>query len=63
VTYSIFDNGNLVVSFDREDEAHHAFERFAHETSHPDDLMLLTFADDGTIVDELDGSQVAPARS
>jgi hypothetical protein len=27
MTYSIFDTGNLVVSFDREDEAHEAFAR------------------------------------
>ncbi len=59
MTYSIFDTGNLVVSFDREDEAREAFDRIAREAAHPEDLMLLTFADDGSVVDEYVSTVVA----
>lgn len=62
MTYSIFDTGNLVVSFDREDDAHEAFARIAHEASDTDDLMLLTFADDGSVVDEYVTSDTHAAR-
>lgn len=53
MTYSIFDNGNLVVSFDRQDEAHDALERIA--TTNPeacDDLLLVAFDEDGRVVDD-----------
>lgn len=51
MTYSIFDTGNLVVSFDRADEAQAAFERIVHEnaTAH-DRLLLVAFDDDGNAV-------------
>lgn len=50
MTYSILDTGNLVVSFDREDEATSAFARIAQESSAPDDLVMLTFDDAGSLV-------------
>lgn len=51
MTYSIFDNGNLVVSFDTREEAEHALERIAAEPSQPTDtLMLVAFDDDGHAV-------------
>lgn len=61
MTYSIFDTGNLVVSFDREDEAREAFARLAHESA-ADDLVMFTFDDAGRVVDELAAETVADAR-
>ena len=62
MTYAIFDNGNLVVSFDREDEAREAFDRIAREASHPADLLMIAFDDDGGVIDEVDGVRAAAAR-
>ncbi|MBO0767320.1 MAG: hypothetical protein J2O48_01420 [Solirubrobacterales bacterium] len=46
--YSIFDNGNLVVSFDTSEEAESALTRIAAEESQPTDtLMLIAFNDSG----------------
>jgi hypothetical protein len=54
MTYSIFDTGNLVVSYDREDAARDALARIAAETPDADEcLVLLAFDDDGHIVDEV----------
>ncbi len=51
MTYSIFDTGNLVVSFDRADEAQLAFERIVRESAAaPDRLLLVAFDDDGNAV-------------
>jgi hypothetical protein len=48
MTYSIFDAGNLVVSFDRADEAQAAFDRIAREDPAAHDrLLLVAFDDDG----------------
>jgi fructoselysine-6-P-deglycase FrlB-like protein len=46
MTYSIFDNGNLVVAFDREDEALHALERLAAEDEGAAERILLVATDD-----------------
>jgi hypothetical protein len=62
MTYSIFDTGNLVVSFDREDEARDALVRIANEADGPGALMMLTFDDDGTIVDGLVATSAASAH-
>jgi hypothetical protein len=63
MTYSIFDAGNLVVSFDRKDEAHEALERLA--TGHPsarDGLLLVAFDDAGNVVgDCAPGERLASA--
>jgi hypothetical protein len=59
MTYSIFDTGNLVVSYDREDAARHALARIAAEVPDADAcLLLVAFDDDGHVVDE-----VAPSDS
>lgn len=51
MTYSIFDAGNLVVSFGREDEAYEALERLAGENQDAaDDLLLVAFDDAGNAV-------------
>lgn len=51
VTYSIFDTGSLVVSFDREDEAHDALERLAGNDAHVrGSLLLVAFDDAGNAV-------------
>jgi hypothetical protein len=63
MTYSIFDAGNLVTSFDREDEAHEAFERLAHENAETSDgLLLVAFDDAGDIVaDCIPGGRIVTA--
>lgn len=59
MTYSIFDTGNLVVSYDREDAAQDALARIAAETPDADEcLLLVAFDDDGRLVDE-----IAPPRA
>ena len=51
MTYSILDNGNLVVSFDREDEAYEALERLADESSEArGGLLLVAFDAHGNAV-------------
>jgi hypothetical protein len=51
MTYSIFDNGNLVVSFDSPEEALSALERIAAEESQPTDtLILIAFDENGYAV-------------
>jgi hypothetical protein len=53
MTYSIFDTGNLVVSFEREDEAQDALRRIAHHDPRAaDDLLLVAFDDTGRVVSE-----------
>jgi len=53
LTYSIFDNGNLVVSFDREDDACDAFDRIVDENRPAEDgLLLVVFDEDGRMVDD-----------
>ncbi len=51
MTYSILDNGNLVVSFDREDEAYEALERLADGGADArGGLLLVAFDTDGNAV-------------
>jgi hypothetical protein len=45
MSYSIFDAGNLVASFDNEDEAHAALERLARESPETSDGLLLVAFD------------------
>jgi hypothetical protein len=57
--YSIFDTGNLVVSFDREDAAYEALARLAREDT-SDRLLLVAFDDDGnTIAECVPGERIA----
>lgn len=54
MTFSIFDTGNLVVSYDREDAARSALARIARETPDAEEcLLLVAFDDDGHVVDEV----------
>jgi fructoselysine-6-P-deglycase FrlB-like protein len=50
VTYSIFDMGSLVVSFESEDEGHDALERLAEEGSARGGLLLVAFDERGSAV-------------
>ena len=51
--YSIFDTGNLVASFDREDAAYEALTRLAHASSDAANRLLLVASDgDGNAVAE-----------
>jgi len=51
MTYSIFDTGNLVVSFDRAGAAQEAFERMARENAAARDrLLLVAFDEDGNAI-------------
>lgn len=63
MTYSIFDTGNLVVSFDREDAAYEAMARLAQDAPEANDrLLLVAFDDDGNAVaDCLPGERIAHA--
>lgn len=64
MTYSIFDNGNLVVSFDREDEAHEALERLAggENLEAADGLLLVAFDDAGhAVADCAPGERIVTA--
>jgi hypothetical protein len=57
--YSIFDTGNLVVSFDREDAAYQALARLAQEDT-SDRLLLVAFDDHGnTIAECVPGERMA----
>lgn len=60
MTYSIFDNGSLVVSFDREEEAQEALERLASESVDArDGLLLVAFDDAGnTVADCAPGERI-----
>jgi hypothetical protein len=63
MTYSIFDNGNLVVSFDREEDAYDAFVGIAAESPQASaGLLLVAFDEDGRIVDDcVPGTRLARA--
>ena len=63
MTYSIFDTGNLVVSFDREDSAYEALDRFVREAPEAEDrLLLVAFDDEGNAVDDCaPGERIAHA--
>jgi len=51
MTYSIFDAGNLVASFNQPHEAQAAFERIVRENAPAHDrLLLVVFDDDGNSV-------------
>lgn len=50
MTYSIFDTGNLVASFDREDTAAEALRRLAEDPEAADRLLLVAFDDAGNPV-------------
>jgi hypothetical protein len=53
MTYSIFDAGNLVVSFDQEDAAHDALERMVREDADAAGrLVLVAFDDSGNVVSD-----------
>jgi hypothetical protein len=53
MTYAILDNGNLVVSFDRANDAREAFERLVAENAEANDgLLLVAFDDAGRVVDD-----------
>lgn len=61
MTYSIFDTGNLVVSFDREDDAYEALERIAREAPDAQDRVLLVAFDDSgnPVSDCVPGERIA----
>jgi hypothetical protein len=63
MTYSILDHGNLVVSFDREDEAYEALERLAEESVEArDGLSLVAFdADGNAVADCVPGERISTA--
>jgi hypothetical protein len=63
MTYSIFDNGNLVGSIDREDEAYDAFVRIAAENPPARaGLLLVAFDEEGRMVDDcVPGTRLARA--
>jgi hypothetical protein len=51
MTYSIFDAGNLVASFERDDEAYAALERLAAASDEArDGLLLVAFDDTGNVI-------------
>jgi hypothetical protein len=53
MTYSIFDAGNLVVSFDQEEAAYDALERIARESAGAKDrLLLVAFDEHGNVVSD-----------
>lgn len=63
MTYSIFDTGNLVASFDREDEAYEALERLAAASPDAaDGLLLVAFDDAGKpVADCAPGERIVTA--
>ena len=63
MTYSIFDNGNLIVSFDGEADAYDAFVRIAADNPQQGaGLLLVAFDEDGRMVDDcVPGSRLARA--
>ena len=53
MTYSIFDTGNLVVSYDEPEAAQEALARLAAaEPDGADRLLVIAFDDHGHVVDE-----------
>lgn len=53
VTYSIFDSGNLVASFERDDEAYKALERLAVASVEAREaLLLVAFDEAGNVIAE-----------
>jgi hypothetical protein len=63
MTYSIFDNGNLVVSFDEEQAAYDALERLAREApAGAENLLLVAFDDRGNAISDCaPGERIAAA--
>jgi len=63
MVYSIFDDGNLVVSFEDEETACGALERIAREDPRlRDRLVLIAFDEDGDVVSEwIPGEHVSHA--
>jgi hypothetical protein len=63
MTYSIFDTGNLVVSFDQEDEAYDAMQRIVHDDPSSEDRLLLVAydADGHAVADCVPGERIAQA--
>jgi hypothetical protein len=61
MTYSIFDAGNLVTSFDNEDEAHTALDRIAREDPAARDRLLLVAFDEAghAVADCAPGERIA----
>jgi hypothetical protein len=53
MTFSIFDTGNLVVSFDEPDEARAELDRIMrNDPSSASRLLLVAFNEDGQVVDD-----------
>jgi hypothetical protein len=53
MTFSIFDTGNLVVSFDEPDEARAELDRIIrNDPSSASRLLLVAFNEDGQVVDD-----------
>jgi hypothetical protein len=53
MTFSIFDTGNLVVSFDEPDEARAELDRIMrNDPSSASRLVLVAFNEDGQVVDD-----------
>jgi hypothetical protein len=53
MTFSIFDTGNLVVSFDEPDEARAELDRLIrNDPSSASRLLLVAFNEDGQVVDD-----------
>jgi hypothetical protein len=53
MTFSIFDTGNLVVSFDAPDEARAELDRIIrNDPSSASRLLLVAFNEDGQVVDD-----------
>jgi hypothetical protein len=60
MTYSIFDTGNLVLSFDRQDAAYEALARLAQASAGSDRLLLVAFDGDGNAIAEcVPGERIA----
>ena len=61
MTYSIFDTGNLVASFDEEPAAQEALDRIARQDEAAGErLVLVAFDDDGRPVDDcVPGERIA----
>jgi hypothetical protein len=53
MTFSVFDTGNLVVSFDEPDEARAELDRIMrNDPSSASRLVLVAFNEDGQVVDD-----------
>jgi hypothetical protein len=65
MTFSIFDSGNLVASYDDERAAMEALTQLAHDDPESaDELVLVTFDDLGELVgDPVPGSSVRSPRA